>query len=134
MYSNIFPIFLIWSAQAVFILRIVLGLVFVAHGWPKIKNLRETQTNFGAMGFKPGVLWGTVVAVLEFFGGIAIILGLFTQAIALFIAFEMLIAFLWKLKKGQGLVGGYELDLILLASALTLAALGGGAYALDLLI
>lgn len=134
MYSDIFPIFWIYSAQAIFILRVVLGVLFVVHGWPKIKNLRGTQENFSAMGFKPGVLWGTVAAVLEFFGGLAIVLGILTQAVALFIAAEMVVSTFWKIRKGQGFVGGYELDVVLFASALALAALGAGAYALDFLI
>jgi len=134
MYSDIFPIFWIYSAQAIFILRVILGVHFVVHGWPKIKNLRETQEDFSAMGLKPGMLWGTVAAVLEFFGGLAIVLGILTQAVALFIAAEMLVSTFWKIRKGQGFVGGYELDLILFASALALAALGAGAYALDFLI
>jgi putative oxidoreductase len=134
MYANTFTIFAIYSAQAIFVLRVVLGILFVVHGWPKIKNLRETQANFGAMGFKPGVLWGTIAAVLEFFGGLAIVFGILTQAAALFIAAEMLVAVGWKIKKGQGFVGGYELDLVLFVAALALAALGGGAYALDFLI
>lgn len=134
MYANTFPIFTIYSAQAIFVLRIVLGVLFIVHGWPKIKNLKETQSNFGAMGFKPGVLWGTIAAVLEFFGGLAIVFGILTQGVALFIAAEMLVTTLWKIKKGQGFVGGYELDLVLFAAALALASLGAGAYALDLLI
>jgi len=134
MYSDIFPIFWIYSAQAIFILRVILGVHFVVHGWPKIKNLRETQEDFSAMGLKPGIIWGTVAAVLEFFGGLAIVLGILTQAVALFIAAEMLVSTFWKIRKGQGFVGGYELDLILFASVLALAALGAGAYALDFLI
>ncbi len=134
MYANVFPIFTIYSAQAIFILRVVLGVLFIVHGWPKIKNLKETQANFGAMGFKPGILWGTVAAVLEFFGGLAIVLGILTQGVALFIAAEMLVTTFWKIRKGQGFVGGYELDLVLFAAALALASLGAGAYALDFLI
>jgi uncharacterized membrane protein YphA (DoxX/SURF4 family) len=134
MFPNTFIIFSLWSSQAIFILRAVVGLVFIAHGWPKIKNIKESQANFVNMGFKPGALWGTVVAILEFFGGLAIFLGFYTQAIAILIAFEMAIAAIWKIRKGQGFVSGYELDVLLIAAALALATLGSGAYALEYLI
>jgi len=134
MYTNTFPILTIYSAQAIFVLRVILGVLLVVHGWPKIKNLKETQSNFSTMGFKPGVLWGTAAMVIEFFGGLAIILGILTQGVAVFVAAEMLITTIWKIKTGKGFIDGFELDLILFAAALALASLGSGAFALDFLI
>jgi len=113
------------------ILRVVLGLLFVAHGWPKLKSLKTNASHFEAMGFKPGNFWGTIVAVVETVGGLALILGLYTQVAAVLIAINMSVAAVWKGKRGQGFVGGYEFDLILLTVALVFATVGAGVYSLD---
>ena len=71
-----------------------------------------------------------VVALLEFVGGLFVLAGLFTQLVSLFVALEFLIILL-KLKRGSSFAGGYEFDLLILASALSLATLGSGAFSLD---
>lgn len=82
------------------------------------------------MGFKPGAFWGTIVALAEVFGGLAVILGLGARYAGLVLAFDMLVSTLWKIKRGQKLIGGFELDLILLAVGLIIATLGSGIYSL----
>ena len=47
------------------------------------------------------------------------------------LAVQMFVGTIWKLKRGQKLAGGYELDLLLLVSLLALMTLGGGLYSLD---
>ena len=121
----------IFSDWALLLLRLVYGAIFLAHGWPKLKNLKTTAQNFEMMGFKPGAFWGTIVALAETFGGLAVILGIGTQYAGLVLAFNMLVATLWKLKNGQKLIGGFELDLSLLAIGLILATLDGGSFSLD---
>lgn len=117
---------------SILVLRLALGLIFIVHGWPKIRNLSMTAGHFESMGFRPGNLWGTVVALVEFFGGLAVFFGLYTAIGAFGIACVMFIALLWKMQRGQGLVGGYELDLILLAAAIALTFLGSGIWSLDM--
>ena len=114
------------------LLRLALGLIFIVHGWPKVKNVKMTSQHFESMGFKPGNLWGPIVAFVEFIGGLAVFFGIFAQVAALGLALNMLVALFWKIGKGQGLIGGFELDLILLASALAVVFLGAGAYAVVL--
>ena len=113
------------------LLRLVLGLIFVVHGWPKIRNLKMTAHHFESMGFHPGNLWGTVVALVEFFGGLAVFFGFFSHLGALGIAIVMLVSVFWKMSKGQGLVGGFELDLVLLAVAIAVLLLGSGGYSIE---
>ncbi len=113
------------------IARLVIGAVFLAHGWPKLRNLPMTWQNFSMMGFKPGMFWGTIVALIEVFGGLAIILGLGVQPAAFLLAINMIVAALWKKSRGQKLVGGFELDLALFSALLILAGVGAGAYSLD---
>lgn len=124
---SLLPIFTDWP---LLIARIVVAAIFLAHGWPKIKNLKQNAQNFGMMGFRPGAFWGTVVAFTEVFGGLAILLGIATPFAGFGLAIDMLVATLWKLKKGMKLINGYELDLTLLALCLILAIAGPGIFSL----
>ncbi len=117
-----------WS---LLLLRFIVATVLLVHGIPKVKNLRQTAESFGAMGFRPGVFWGTLVAVVEAVGGIAIFIGFFAQPFAALFAGQMLVATVWKIKRGQGFVGGYELDLVLMGASLALATYGSGALSVD---
>ena len=120
-----------YSWWALLGLRVFVGIIFFAHGTPKIKNLKQTAQNFEMMGFKPGNLWGPFIAILEFFGGILLILGWFTQLLALLFAVEMLVATFWKIKSGQKFIDGFELDFLLVLSCLILLTSGAGYYAFD---
>jgi len=124
-------LFFVYSTLALFITRIILGAVFIAHGLPKIKNFKTTNEWFASIGLKPGALWGTPVMILEVFGGIAIILGFLVQPLAILFAIGMLIGIFWKMHQGMKLINGYEIDLVLLALSIVLATNGGGLYALD---
>ena len=110
--------------------RVVLGLILLAHGLPKIKNLPANAQSFAQMGFKHAMFWGFVVAIIEFVGGIFIIFGLFTQIVALLVLIQFLVA-IFKVKGKMGFVRGYEFDLLIAATALFLATQGGGVYGLD---
>lgn len=102
----------------------------VAYGLPKIKDLKGTAKSFVDMGFKPGMFWGTIVAILEFVGGIGLIFGFLTQLIALLIAIEFIVIIL-KLKRGRKFAGGYDFDLLIVAAALLIATIGSGALSLE---
>ncbi|MBM3257445.1 MAG: DoxX family protein [Candidatus Liptonbacteria bacterium] len=129
-----FPLLYIWSDWGILILRVFFGAIIVVHGWPKIRNWEETARNFEAMGFKPGNVLGPIVAILEFFGGIALMAGFYTQLIAALLVVQFIVATIWKIKNGQKLVGGWELDLMLLGAAVLFTVLGGGAFSLDHLL
>ncbi|MDO8467094.1 MAG: DoxX family protein [bacterium] len=125
---SLFPLFTDWALLA---LRIVIAAIFLAHGWPKIKDLKQNAINFGMMGFKPGAFWGTIVAFVEVFGGLAVLLGIYLPIIGILLAINMSVAALWKKKQGMKLINGYELDLVLLASLLVLATAGPGFYSIQ---
>ncbi|MBI5787026.1 MAG: DoxX family protein [Candidatus Niyogibacteria bacterium] len=128
---NLFPALLDYSNFAPLLLRVVLGLVFVVHGYPKLfGGFSQTVGFFESVGIKPGKFWAFVVGAVEFFGGIALILGFATQLAALLIAINMVVA-MAKVKFKMGFVNGYEFDLVLLAMALSLMLTGAGAFALD---
>ena len=124
-------LFSVFSDWAVVILRVAVGLIFLAHGLEKVKSLKNTQAWFSSIGFKPGVFWGSLVTFLEFFGGIALISGFLVQPIAFLLTLEMMVATFWKLRLKQKLIGGYEFDLLLIAALLILAVSGSNAYSID---
>ena len=111
-----------------FILRVVVGIVFIAHGWQKIGNIEGVIGFFDSLGFAPFLAY--VVAYAEFLGGIAILLGIYSRLAGYLLAVVMLVA-IFKVKLSGGLLGGYELDLVLLASLLAISWNGAGPYSVS---
>ena len=81
----------VFSDIAFTILRVALGAVLLAHGMPKLKDLKKTAENFEMMGFRPGKFWGTFVALVEVLAGLLFILGFFTQIAAAVVAVEFIV-------------------------------------------
>lgn len=113
-------------------LRLALGLVFMSHGWAKLTGPLGTPEGFNieSWGWPHPVFWAWVVALVETFGGLLVIVGLFTRVAAFFIACVMVVA-IFKLKLAQGLVGGFEFDFALLMIALSLLLSGAGRLSVD---
>lgn len=119
----------VFSDVGIAILRVVLGLIMIVHGWPKIKDIKGTAAWMGEK-FKPGIFWAVVVSVAEFIGGIFLVLGFLTQIVSFILAIQFIIIIL-AMNLPKGFKSGYEFDLLILAAALALLVLGSGHYSLD---
>jgi putative oxidoreductase len=116
---------------ALLVLRLVLGIIMIGHGYPKVfGGLSHHVQSVSNMGL-PGWL-AYFSAAAEFLGGIAVILGLLTRLAALGITINMLVA-VGKVHWKNGLLGqgGYQFPLGLAAIAFALIFFGAGPIALD---
>jgi putative oxidoreductase len=117
-------------AFATLLVRLGLGLIFIIHGAQKWMDLEGTAGFFGMIGLPAPQVMAYLVAFVELFGGIAVLLGLFTRIASGLISLVMLGAII-TVKAAKGFIGGYELDLMLLLVALSLVFSGPGAWAVD---
>ena len=113
-------------------LRIILGIIFITHGFPKIKNMKNTKKMVKSLGFFLPSFFAFILAVTEFFGGIAILIGAFTRIPAVLLIFSMSIAvYARKFNWNQNFKEGYEFDILVIASLITLILLGSGNFSID---
>lgn len=122
---------LVWAPRALSVLRIVAGLLFLAHGLVKL------------FGFPAGAAPGPVpiaslfgaAAILELVGGTLVLLGLFTRPVAFLLSGQMAIAY-FMVHAPQSLypvLNGGELAILYCFIMLYLSAAGGGCWSVDAL-
>lgn len=133
-----------YADAGLLILRVGLGIVFLAHGLPKLNSSSPIGGIAGFSGFLKQLnvplptVFAWLVALLETVGAALLILGLGTRILGLLFAIDMLAAILsakigmMKAKfSGQG---GWEFEFALLVGALALVFTGAGAYSLDAML
>jgi len=113
-----------WS---MLVLRISLGVIFLAHGLQKISGFEGILKFFASIGLPATLAY--VVATIETVGGACLILGLFTRSAAVGIIMIMVGA-IFSVKLSKGFIGGYELDVSLLAIAVSLVLSGSNTLSL----
>jgi putative oxidoreductase len=113
------------------VLRLALGLIFFTHGYPKLAHSSAGMQGFFVQHGLPGY-FVYVSGVLEVFGAVLLVLGVFTRPAALLLAIEMGVA-IWKVHSGGGIyaVHDYEFPLTVLAGSFALATVGAGSLSLD---
>lgn len=127
------------STFAFFPLRMVMGLIFFAHGSQKLfgwfggKGLEATATSFAEkLHLVPGALWATLAGWGELLGAVFLFLGLATRLAALNLMIIMTVAILVAHRKAFFVhEGGMEYALCLWAAAFALLVGGGGSFSLD---
>ena len=113
-------------------IRIALGIVFLYHGLGKFQNMEDAVKFFSMIDLP--VFLAYLVATIEFFGGLALLFGVFVEVSASILAVVMFMAIVLA-KYANGFAGmpgrpGYELDFVLLFTLLGVACLGSGRFAL----
>jgi putative oxidoreductase len=124
------------------ILRLVVGLSFMAHGAQKLFGWfggygpKGTGGWMESVGIKPGVAIAVLSGLMELVGGLLLAAGFLTVLGAALITLTMLGAIV-KVHGRNGYwstANGYEYNLLLIAVAVALALTGAGAYSLDAVI
>ena len=96
---------------ALLVLRIGIGIMFIFHGYPKITGGVEKWTGLGAYGMGSvgihfaSTFWGFLASFSEFFGGIMIMLGIYTRYFSILLFSTMFIATCSHLSAGDGIMG-----------------------------
>lgn len=124
-------------SAALAVLRGIVGVVFAAHGAQKlfVFGFGGVIGAFEGMGVPLAGIAGPTVALMEFFGGLALIAGLFTRYVALGLAAVMLGAMaLVHFPAGFFLPNGAEFTLTLFGGVLALALAGPGTFSLEAVI
>jgi putative oxidoreductase len=126
------------GAAATLVLRLAVGVVLAYHGWLKLQDVSGFAGFVESLGIPAPDLIAYVVTYLEFLGGIALILGLATRYVAALFAVEMvftniLVKFDIGLIASEGGVGA-ELDILILAIAVSLVLVGAGTWSVDALL
>jgi putative oxidoreductase len=106
----------------------MVGIAFMAHGYPKLIDIPGTQGFFGNIGLPPEM--AVLIGLLEFIGGLTLTLGVLTRISSALLIGDMIGAIL-LVKMARGFVGGAELDLLLLAGAASLLITGPGRVSIE---
>ena len=120
---------------ALFVLRVVLGGVFIAHGVDKfyLSGITKTTGQFSVLGIPQPKLSAYLAATAETLGGALLVIGLLTTFIASALALLM-IAALYFVHLSQGFFvtgGGFEYVLVLIVSLLMIVVFGSGRASVD---
>lgn len=119
--------------------RIAFGAVFIAHGGQKLfgwwggYGLEATGQWMASIGLEPGFAMAMIAGGIEFFGGIALILGVITRPVAMAASLLMLVAMM-SVHWSNGFfmsANGYEFSLTLLAMSAYLTMAGSGRLSID---
>ncbi|NBA97318.1 DoxX family protein [Pseudomonas sp. R5(2019)] len=121
------------------VLRIPVGIIFVAHGAQKLfglfggHGLAGTAQWMESIGLAPGTLMAAMSGGAEFFGGLALIIGLLVRPAAVALAATLLVA-IFAVHINNGLFmanNGYEFALALLGGTIAVLFEGAGKLSVD---
>ncbi len=135
------------AAWAPTVIRVILGITFMAHGSQKLfgwfggHGIAGVEKMMGNLGASPPVFWAWIVSLVEFFGGLAVFLGLLSGVACVFIIIDMIVA-IAKVHWANGFFNhrdpqnptsnllGYEYNLSLIAMCVSLVISGPGRVSL----
>lgn len=118
------------------VLRVVAGVIMVAHGWDKLSGYDAWVSNVSGMGVPEPEVMAALSVTAELAGGLGLLVGLLTPLAALGVLANMIAAIV-LVHWGNGLFArnnGFEYPLMIAAAALYLTVRGGGLLSFDALI
>jgi putative oxidoreductase len=124
------------------VLRVIVGIIFIAHGSQKLfgafggDGLEGTGQWMESIGLTPGYLMALLSGSAEFFGGVAVLIGLLARPAALVLIGLLLVA-IFSVHIGNGLFmanNGYEFALALLGGSIAILIEGAGRLSVDRVI
>lgn len=128
-FGGVYRAFAPWTEL---LIRLVAGLSFIPHGYPKLRNPAGAAAFFEQTGYRPGMLWAILVGCTEVFGGLCLALGLFTRLACVPLLIFLLTAvtyhqqfgFVWNNR-------GFEYPLFWAIVVFHFLVNGGGRHSLD---
>ncbi len=129
-------VFASYAGVGELILRLALGITFLAHGRGKLKDPAAFAGFLRQIRVPAPLFSAWLVALLETVGAVLLILGVATRLLALGLAIDMVVALatvrIGKSRFASGPQGaGWELEFLLLALSLALVFTGAGRLGLD---
>jgi putative oxidoreductase len=118
----------IWAPRVLSLLRIMAGAMYLFHGCQKLFGFPPSDHGTFPIFSLPGI-----AGILELFGGILILIGLFTRPVAFILSGQMAVAYFMAHAPGGFLpiVNKGELAVLYCFVFLYLAAAGGGSWSVD---
>lgn len=129
--------FLAYVPYLALLVRVAVGGSLMIHGYPKVKSKEQSMGWMKSMGL-PGAT-ALLAAILEFFGGMFLFVGLIVPIVALFLTIQFASIILMKKSKMKAVYvstskPSYEIDAMYLLLSIVLLVLGAGALSIDGLI
>ena len=130
---SVFPSLFTYELAVPFVFRIVIGLTFVVYGYKHIAETRDDKVAL-LVHVKPRTasFWLWCVGIVNIVGGLLLVIGLYTQVVALVFSILLLWAVMYKYRKPELVPLSQATLLLLLLVTASLLFLGPGFYAIDL--
>lgn len=122
------------------IIRLGLGIIFIAHGSQKLfgafggPGISGTTGFLRALHMNPPIFWAWILALGEFFSGIGALIGLFTGFASSVIIIIMSVGIATLAKNGFFLPRGFEYNFAIIMMSVSLILSGPGKFSIDRII
>lgn len=120
------------------ILRVTMGGILIPHGAQKLfgmfsgPGLTRMAAIFDQIGYHPGFFWALTIGLLEFVGGICLVVGFLTRPVAAALVIFMAVSVQFTSAKGFfWTAGGLEYSLLILVVGLYFFIRGAGDHSVD---
>lgn len=122
-----------YSNIGLFVLRFVVGIVFIVHAIPKFKHPKDMAMGMGIPSMSFMII---LLGLVEMISALYLVFGFYTQLGALLLSCVMVGAITMKITKWGVLFSaqdrtGWEFDLVLLAATIAILLVGGGSIGIQ---